>query len=268
MADRWRRVEIGRPRCPVQSLGEGRGAQREAELLKVLIVEDYPDEADALREALERYAQRHDLDLRITWSEAAQALATGSRTFDLVFLDIELPGMSGMDAATLMRSYDSSTPIIFTTSLQQYAARSYEVDAAGFIVKPVTYPKLEMCMDKVVGRLRASASRRLAFNVAGGMRVLDVNDIRYVELQRHDLVFHLGGAEPLKLRGTIREVLERAGGEGPLVQISSGCLVNMDFIRLIKGSDIQMADGTLLALSRSRKKEVLDTFSSYLGKAF
>jgi DNA-binding LytR/AlgR family response regulator len=237
-------------------------------MFKVLIVEDYPDEADALREALERYATRHNLEFRVTWSETATALASGNRTFDLVFLDIELPGMSGMDAATLMRSYDSSTPIIFTTSLSQYAARSYEVDAAGFIVKPVTYPKLEMCMDKVIGRLRSGAEKRLVFNVAGGIRVLDANDIRYVELQRHDLIFHLGEQEPLKLRGTIREIMDRAGEDGPLIQISSGCLVNMDFIRLIKGSDIQMADGTTLALSRSRKKEVLEAFSSYLGKAF
>ncbi len=238
-------------------------------MIKVLVVEDYPDEADALREALGTYAKRHDLDLSVTLSDRAQALVSGEKTFDLVFLDIELPDMSGMDAATLMRSYDKGTPIIFTTSLSQYAAKSYEVDAAGFIVKPVTLPKLELCMDKVMGTLHRAQNEKIVLPQAGGVRVLLTREVVYIELVRHDLMIHLfGEKDPVKVRGTIRQVLDSIDDEGPLLQVSSGCLVNMDYIRLISGNDVTMADGSVLGVSRARKKEVVARFSSYVGRTF
>lgn len=236
---------------------------------KVLIVEDYPDDAEALREAIERYGRAHGFEFDVTVSETASALAAGSRSFDLVFLDIELPGTSGMDAATLMRSYDTSTPLIFTTSLSQYAVRGYEVDAAGFIVKPVTQPKLEMCMDKIAGRLRLAGADRVVVPVSGGVRVIPTNTIYYVELVRHDLVFHLTtDDEPVRLRGTIKQLAEKAAGDGPLLRISSGCIVNMDYVRLIKGPEVQMANGDVLPLSRARRREAVEAFSSYLGGTF
>ncbi len=238
-------------------------------MIKVLIVEDYPDEADALREALAAYGKKHDVDFSVVWSEKAQALVSGEKTFDLVFLDIELPDMSGMDAATLMRSFDKGTPIIFTTSLSQYAAKSYEVDAAGFIVKPVTLPKLEMCMDKVMGSLRRDRDAKIVLPQAGGVRVLLTREIIYVELVRHDLMIHLHGQkEPVKIRGTIKQVLDSIDADGPLLQVSSGCLVNMDYISLISGNDVQMDDDTVLAVSRARKKDVVARFSAYIGRTF
>lgn len=238
-------------------------------MIKVLIVEDYPDEADALREALAAYAKKHNVEFSVVWSEKAKALVSGEKTFDLVFLDIELPDMSGMDAATLMRSFDKGTPIIFTTSLSQYAAKSYEVDAAGFIVKPVTLPKLEMCMDKVMGSLQRAQNAKIVLPQAGGVRVLLTREIVYVELVRHDLMIHLyGQKEPIKIRGTIKQVLDSIDAEGPLLQVSSGCLVNMDYISLISGNDVQLADGTILAVSRARKKDVVARFSSYIGRTF
>lgn len=233
---------------------------------KVLIVEDFADDAEMLSEELARYGRRHDIEFSVTVSATAVAMASGRRTFDLIFLDIELPGINGMEAAELVRSYDTSTPIIFTTSLAQYAVRGYEVGAAGFIVKPVTAPKLELAMDKVVGRLRSSESGRIVLPTSGGVRVIPINELSHIELVRHDLVFHLAtDEEPLKVRGTIKQVIDQADPEGPLLQISSGCVVNMDFVRLIKGAEVRMANGSVLPLSRARRREALETFTRYLG---
>ena len=68
---------------------------------------------------------------------------------DVVFMDIDLPGMNGMDAAAQMLRCDATTQIVFVTSLAQYAVKGYEVDAAGFIVKPVRFYDMAMCLDKV-----------------------------------------------------------------------------------------------------------------------
>ncbi len=232
---------------------------------KALIVEDYPDDAALLAEELARYGRRHGFDFHVETSPLATALASGSRSFDLVFLDIELPGINGMEAAELMRAYDTTTPIIFITSLSQYAVRGYEVGATGFIVKPVTQPKLEMCLDRIVGRLRRTGSDRIVVPAGGGLRVIPIGDLRFVELVRHDLVFHLADGDEVRLRGTIKQVADRIEEGGPLLRISSGCIVNMDYVRLIKGSEVEMEGGDVLPLSRGRRREALETFASYMG---
>lgn len=235
-------------------------------MLRALIVEDYPDEAAALKEQLELYGKRHELEFDITWSESAAAVAKGTRGYDVIFLDIELPGMDGMDAARLLRSYDPTTPLIFVTSLSQYAVASYEVNATGFIVKPVTQPKLEMCLDKITGRLNGADDQKIVLTASGGVRAIPIKNLRYVELVRHDLVFHVvDRSEPLRIRGTIRQVLESTSDDGPLFQISSGCVVNFDYVSLIKGAEVQLTDGTVLPLSRARRKNALQAFATYLG---
>ena len=235
-------------------------------MYRMLIVEDTPAEADLLRGHLQRYASEKNLSFSIETLSSALEFINSRHVADLIFMDIDMPGINGMEAAEVLRTYDAETPLVFVTNLAQYAVRGYEVGAAGFIVKPVTQPKLELAMDKVLGRLRATGSERIVIPTSGGVRVTPVRDVCYVELVRHDLVFHLSsGEEPIRVRGTIRQVTEHIRPEGPLLQISSGCVVNMDYVQLIKGSEVQMTDGAALPLSRARRREAIESFSSYLG---
>lgn len=237
-------------------------------MLKALIVEDSPSEKQALVHALMLYGQRRNLDIKTTWLTSVAGMASGEREFDVVFLDVGLPGMNGMDAAQLMRSYDSSTPLVFVTSLSQYAVKSYEVNASGYVIKPVTLPKIEMCMDRVLQHLRSREGRHVTLTMGSGVRVVPLGDIRYIELLRHDLTYHLAtNNETLRLRGTIKDAAEELGQDGRFLRISSGCLVNMDCVRLIKGTSVILYDGTKLPLSRSRRAEALERFADYLGSS-
>jgi DNA-binding LytR/AlgR family response regulator len=237
-------------------------------MLKALIVEDTPEEATALRHCLEAYGQEHGLEFEVEWTQLAINLVKSQKRYDVIFLDIEIPGINGMEAAELVRLRDTATPIIFVTNLAQHAVKSYEVNAAGYIVKPVTLPKLALCMDKISGKLRRAGAAKLAIPTSGGLRALAIDDISYIELVRHDLIFHLASdEEPVKLRGTIKQVLEQVDEGSPLLQVSSGCVVNMDYVRLIHGSEVRMADGTQLPLSRARRKAAVEAFSAFLGRS-
>ena len=106
-------------------------------MFRILIVEDNPEEQATLRAHLERYATEHGEDFQIAWLKSAVEFVEGSETADLIFMDIDLPGINGMEAATLLRSFDQQTPLIFVTNLSQYAVRGYEVDALDFIGRGV-----------------------------------------------------------------------------------------------------------------------------------
>ena len=231
----------------------------------IALVEDEPEAADVLAAFIARYADEKGLELAVTRFGNAMDFEMTHQHFDLVFMDIQMPGINGMEAAQLMRTYDSETPIIFVTNLAQYAVKGYEVDALDFIVKPVTYFNFRMRMDKAMRRIRRNASRSIAIGTRDGMRVVALSDIEYVEVSKHDLSYHLAGEEePLVVYGSLVAFEQEVEG-GPFVRISNSCLVNMNRVRAVRGGELVMHGGEVLYFSRSRKREAVATSTSFLG---
>ena len=202
----------------------------------IALVEDEPEAADVLASFIARYADEKGLELVVTRFGNAMDFEMTHQHFDLVFMDIQMPGINGMEAAQLMRTYDSETPIIFVTNLAQYAVKGYEVDALDFIVKPVTYFNFRMRMDKAMRRIRRNGSRSIAIGTRDGMRVVALSDIEYVEVSKHDLSYHLVDEEdPLVVYGSLVAFEQEVEG-GPFVRISNSCLVNMNRVRAVRGN--------------------------------
>lgn len=231
----------------------------------IALVEDEPEAADVLASFIARYADEKGLELVVTRFGNAMDFEMTHQHFDLVFMDIQMPGINGMEAAQLMRTYDSETPIIFVTNLAQYAVKGYEVDALDFIVKPVTYFNFRMRMDKAMRRIRRNGSRSIAIGTRDGMRVVALSDIEYVEVSKHDLSYHLvGEGEPLVVYGSLVAFEQEVEG-GPFVRISNSCLVNMNRVRAVRGGELVMHGGEVLYFSRSRKREAVATITGFLG---
>ncbi len=232
----------------------------------IAIVEDEAPAADALASFVQRYAAEKNLDFTVARFTNAMEFELSHCRFDLVFMDIQMPGINGMEAAQLMRTYDQETPLIFVTNLAQYAVRGYEVDALDFIVKPIGYSDFRMRMDKAMRKVRRNARSAVVVNTRdGGMRVVPVADIEYVEVNRHDVTFHLlGGQEPLVSYGSLKAFEEEVAG-GPFVRISNSCMVNMNHIRSMRAGELRTYSGTVLYLSRSRKREATATIVGFLG---
>lgn len=234
-------------------------------MLNIAIVEDEADAADVLASFLDRYAAEKDLAFAITRFVSAMEFELTKQRFDLVFLDIQMPGINGMEAAQLLRTYDSETPIIFVTNLAQYAVKGYEVDALDFIVKPVTYFNFRMRMDKAMRHIRRNGGRTVVINTRDGMRVAQINDVAFVEVSKHDLTYYLvDEPEPVTVYGSLVAFEQEVEG-GPFVRISNSCLVNMNHIRSVRGGTIIMRGGQVLYFSRSKKKEAVATITSFLG---
>ena len=98
-----------------------------------------------------------------------------------------------------------------------------------------------------------------------GMRVVALSDIEYVEVSKHDRSYHLAGEEePLVVYGSLVAFEQEVEG-GPFVRISNSCLVNMNRVRAVRGSELVMHGGEVLYFSRSRKRDAVATITSFLG---
>ena len=102
-------------------------------ILRTLVVEDEANEAQHLTDLLHRYGKAHGHEFAITWHSSAMEMLSDRGRYDLCLLDIEMPGIDGMEAASLLRTYDDQIPIIFVTNLAKYAGKDkLEGDAHAF----------------------------------------------------------------------------------------------------------------------------------------
>ena len=231
---------------------------------RALIVEDDAQAADALRSHLMRYGREIGVSFLVEVLGSALEFLDGRHAADIVFLDIGLPGINGMEAAEVMRQTDEVTPIVFVTDLAQYAVRGYAVDALDFMVKPVTYEDFALRMGRAVRVIERNADTTVAIPTADGTRIVPVRDIVYVEILRHDLYWHVSGQdEPLRVRGSLTAEEERLGAR--FCRISASHLINMGQVDAVRGSGVTMSDGTELAFSRTRKKAALEALARFAG---
>lgn len=233
-------------------------------MIRILIVEDTPAEADALAACLRRFGEERGEALSFEVMGSAFEFVGSNHTADLIFMDIDMPGVSGMEAAEALRANDAETPLVFVTNLAQYAVRGYEVDALGFLVKPVAYAELVSCMDRALRVLRRRAATTVRIPTPDGLRVIALRDIAYVDIFHHDLYYHLAGEpEPLRIRGSIRAAAEELG-DG-FVKVSASCLANMGQVRLVRQGSVVMQDGQELFFSRGCRKAALEALSNFVG---
>ena len=231
---------------------------------KVLVVEDDDEAAATLAAHLDRFGAEKDVRFLVTRLATAFELPS-AEAVDLIFMDIDLPGINGMEAAQLLREENATTPLIFVTNLAQYAVKGYQVDALDFMVKPVGYGDFAMRMGRALKAMEKNATHTMALPTSAGTRVVDVRDIVFVELEKHNLLYHVAGlAQPLRRRGSISGAREELP-QGLFITVSQGCLASMAHVSAVLADSLQMDDGTTLYFSRSRKKPCLETLARYFG---
>ena len=241
------------------------GAGRARPSYRVLIVEDDAAAADVLRSHLLRYGREVGATFRVETLSSALEFLDGRHMADLVFLDIGLPGISGMEAAEILRQTDDVTPLVFVTDLAQYAVQGYSVDALDFMVKPVTYEDFALRMGRAMRVMARNADSTVSVSTPTGLRLVRERDVVYVEILRHDLYWHVSGeAEPLRVRGSLAAEEARLD-PARFCRISASHLVNMGHVAVARGATLTMDNGDELAISRSRKRDALEALARYAG---
>ncbi len=233
-------------------------------MYRTLVVEDEAAEAKRLTDLLARYGRAHKTEFKVTWHSSAMEMLSDKGRYDLCLLDIQMPGINGMEAAGLLRTYDEEIPIIFVTNLAKYAVKGYEVGATGFIVKPVTYGNLQLSLDRALRAVEKNAGRTLTVPTEDGVRVVPLRQVGWIEVMKHRLTYHIEGEKPLSARGSLVQVEEELA-DAPMVRISKSCLVNMDQISVMRSQEMQMSDGEVLRISRTHKRAVTEKVTDYLG---
>lgn len=228
--------------------------------LRVLIIDDEPPALDELSFLLKR-------DPRVRGVQACQSATDALRvlqesTVDAVFLDISMPGLSGLELAKVLSRFKKPPPVVFVTAHERHAVDAFELNAVDYVLKPVREDRLAEAIRRVVEGVGQSAPRaddQIAVELGGVTRFISRSDIHYVEAEGDYARLHT--AQSTHLLRTPLGTLEREWQSSGFVRIHRSLLValpHVSEIRMESGRCSVVVAGTVLAVSRRHTRELRD----------
>lgn len=230
----------------------------------IAIIEDDISAANELEHCLTEFGMQNKHTFSISrFGDAVGFLKDYQSRYDIIFMDIKMPGMDGMSAAEQLRRVDPATMLIFVTSMVQYAVQGYEVSAFDFIVKPINSTAFTMKMKRAMRALKLSRGRELTLNVNGVTHVLPTSVIQYIEVMNHSLTYHTERGI-FSVRGKLAAVEQNLPAEA-FFRCSISYLINLRYVTQFTGEQVCVA-GEWLRVSRSKKRELATAVAAYLGR--
>ena len=229
---------------------------------KIIVVEDNDADAKQLQSYIKTFGEETKESFSVSRYSDAHTFLSEYVSADIVFLDIEMPGIDGMTAAKELRKKDGEVTIVFVTNMSQMAIQGYAVRAFDFILKPLSYKNFALRFSRILKVLRKEEGKEIWIANKDGRKRIKTTDIRYVEIMRHVLVFHLGDEE-VKATGTLLSLQKEL--EGECFSMCNRCyFVNLAFVTEINGNFVYV-DGDALAISAPKKKEFLRALNTFLA---
>jgi hypothetical protein len=146
--------------------------------------------------------------------------------------------------------------------MAQYAIHGYEVEALDYVLKPITFQDFSLKMKKAMRYIKRDAKQQIILNTPAGKVPIKLSDVYYIEVIRHSLVYHTK-AGVHETRGVMREQ-EKTLADLNFVRCSQSYLVNLAYVKAIRGNDVVVND-EMLPISRNKKNEFMEAFTRYVG---
>lgn len=232
-------------------------------MLLIAIVDDTPQDALQLRALVENYLALKNEAARIRVYHDGVEMIRAQEDYDIVFLDIHMDKLNGLEVAHFLRKINKNSILIFVTYMAQMAIRGYEVDAIDFILKPSDQASINRVMDKALERIESRSGTLIALKVAKELISISSNKIYFVEVYDHDLIYHTEDGD-YRVRGQLSEVRKKLD-EKQFILSSRSYLVNLRHVISVH-DDYLLCGGGKVPLSQARRKEIESRFISYLGE--
>lgn len=233
----------------------------------IVVCDDVEIERLLLKEILCQYFEEINEEVSIVEYDSGETLIAdveeGYVAMDLLFLDIYMKKLNGMETARKLRQIQCKVPIIFLTASPDYAIESYEVQASGYLLKSFSEEKLMKLLNRI---LKTDMKRRVAIKNRRQYRYPCTDDIMYIDSDKHNVTLHLSDGSEIITVDKLGEIEKRIN-EKRFLRCHQSYLVNMDYIKDVE-DDFIMEDGTLVPIRVRGRKEILDTYYDYFVNHF
>lgn len=235
-------------------------------MLQIAICDDEQFYREKIKSLLESYLKERDMPYAIRLFLSGEEFLSENENrvkYDIVFMDINMNEMDGIQTAMEIRAFHSHTYIVFITAFINYVLEGYKVNAVRYIMKDRLEESIGECMDAILQRMKTAQA---AFSFLEGEKKLYTDNLLYVESRKHKSFFYYMETELVQYQiydklDHIEKKLEGCG----FLRIHKSYLVNMKHIRKISNYTVLLDTGEELPVPRIRYQAAKEAFVAYKG---
>ncbi len=237
-------------------------------MLTLCICDDSPEDTTQIRALADRFVQEHpELGLRTEFfSSPFDPLEHLDEKggFDLYLLDILMPHMKGIELARRIRERGEPAELIFLTISREYALDAFEVDASGYLVKPVGWEKFQRALVASVHRLGGAEVPSFLLRTKAGLRKILFRELVMVESFDHDRVCTLSDHSKAVTADTLSSLMERLSFDHRFFSPHRAYIINLEHITALNGPSVTLSTGRCVPVSRPKLAALKKAYMDFL----
>ena len=235
-------------------------------MIHVALCDDDPHSLKQLRQATAQwFTERQIIFSAIEFSSAKHLLDSVKETsYDVFFLDIEMPEVDGMQLAKLIRETLPDSIIIFLTSHDEFAPDGYRVQALRYLSKQTWKKFLSEALDAATAQVEKQGTGSLTVSHYGNIQRIPHRDILYIRHISRYCEIAIKAGETIQDDRGIKKLFEIIG-DGRVIFIDRGAFINLDYLQKIENGQAVMTNGHSLPISRRLLPQVKLTINRYYG---
>lgn len=233
-------------------------------MINIVICDNNVPFLNTLHQYFDKYKSEHKTNLKLTLFKNGEDLINHyCYGFNIIFLDILMPGMDGITVAKKIRESDSKVVIIFLTSTLKYSLMGYSVGAANYVIKPISYKKFKIELDKAISYCNEIEQQFITIKNATGIYKIYVNDISFIETCNHRTLIHTQKKNITCFYNMKK--LEKDLQDFGFIRCHSSYIVNISYIESVEKLLITLISSEQIPISQQKRKHVMKTIAVYFG---
>ena len=232
-------------------------------MIQIAIVEDEDFCADQIKNYISRMSGEIQEEFSmVRFRNGYEIVDRYPEKLDIIFMDIEMALMDGMEAAEEIRKIDEHVVIIFVTNMAQYAIRGYRVNALDYILKPISYIAFSESFKRAIRTLDYRKDTFITVKFREGIVKVCAKDILWIESQGHRLIFNTVNKSYETTVYSMKEIEAKLESEG-FKRCNNGCLVNLRKVQGIHNGYVQIGEKNL-QISSGKKNDFMSALVSFM----
>lgn len=229
-------------------------------MIRIAIVDD----EKVIREQIKKLIEKKQTDCEIDTYGTGEDLLKADSVYDIIFLDIQMKGMNGIETAKALRQKADNTVLIFITGVKEYVFDAFDVSAFHYLIKPIEEHKFSEVYERAVLEVRKRKQQtngQLFVKTRNRNATFNQSDILYIESRAKKVEIHTK-TDTVEAYAAIGELEKQLVGS--FYRCHRGYLVNMAFIMEYGNDSITLNNGETIILSKDKYSEFVKVYMRYL----
>lgn len=231
-------------------------------MINVAICDDEKCISDKIEKMVKTFFGKKKVDISVLQYFSGEELLRGSKDIDILFLDIGMQGIDGIETAKRLRANDYKGFLIFITILKEMVFRSFEVQPFDYLIKPVKEEQFEKTMERLFFSINDREKANLLVQRGYESNIISFQDIVYCEIIDRKMYLHLNSDEVIDYYESI-ENLEKKLDER-FFKCHRSYLINLNYLKSYKDNMAYMANGKEIPVSRLRSRDFSNAILQYM----